>query len=407
MVKLSTVSEFISCLPPPELGQEPPVYRGQANAAWRVDCSAVRRFDASSPTVPAIVGHVLVGYLADLLNGASRYVGSYPELSPGCSELDILAQLQHQGAATGLIDFTLSPVVALWFACNQQLDEDGAVYVLSRSHTRETDEAEVRRRGVLDYFYRSERDWQEYPYVWTPRAAAASRSARQQSVFVLGVSFIRPFRLQKAVVDKNAKEAILNELEADHGVTEEELFSDLPGYARMNSVSRPFDAVRAIQFWINRTERFTGKIEKSQAHVDCGMAYSALGQHDEAVAQYSIALDLDPKNIGAHCNRGTERLGAGNPSGALDDYTTAIRLATESGAGNMEIAKIYHSRSMAHNNLGQIEERWEDLKTARDMGLDFYYNERGERGPRLDPVPEQTENYTMFPPEEAGNPSTK
>ena len=33
------------------------------------------------------------------------------------SPLQLLARLQHFGAATGLLDFSYSPLVALWFAC--------------------------------------------------------------------------------------------------------------------------------------------------------------------------------------------------------------------------------------------------------------------------------------------------
>ena len=49
-------------------------------------------------------------------------------------DLSILAQLQHQGAATSLIDFSDNPLVALWFACKKNLNQDssnGKVFILS------------------------------------------------------------------------------------------------------------------------------------------------------------------------------------------------------------------------------------------------------------------------------------
>ena len=45
------------------------------------------------------------------------------------SDLQRLSVLQHQGAATGLLDFTEYPLVALWFACAERSDKDGKVFV--------------------------------------------------------------------------------------------------------------------------------------------------------------------------------------------------------------------------------------------------------------------------------------
>lgn len=236
---VSTVQEFLDVI---ERGVESRearhLYRGQADARWRVDCSAARRLAAGHGATiePALMGHVLVGYLAQLLNEASRYVGKCPELPTGCSELEILAQLQHQGAATGLIDFTLEPLVSLWFACSGCPAEDAAVYILSRSDLRNTVETEVREHGVLKYFYGAgTKDWDDPPYQWHP-AAMHGRPTSQHSVFVLGIPFLWPALLKKVTIDKSSKQSVLQELQTGYGVTEEQLFPDLAGYAHANWV---------------------------------------------------------------------------------------------------------------------------------------------------------------------------
>ena len=38
-------------------------------------------------------------------------------------DLEIMAELQHYGAATCLIDFTVNPLIALWFACTDHFDK--------------------------------------------------------------------------------------------------------------------------------------------------------------------------------------------------------------------------------------------------------------------------------------------
>ena len=47
-------------------------------------------------------------------------------------DLELLAELQYFGAATCLIDFTRSALVALWFACQQgsQREANGKVFAV-------------------------------------------------------------------------------------------------------------------------------------------------------------------------------------------------------------------------------------------------------------------------------------
>ena len=189
-MKIFDVSDFLACLAGnKEEGSEEDLYRGQADSSWKVDCSAVRRLESCFETKMASrpIGHALVGYLDVLLKESSRFIGTCPELPRGCSDLDLLAQLQHQGAATGLIDFTLNPLVALWFACTGHPEKDGAVYVLSRSKTQEIDEMEVRNSGAISYFYGAGgKDWTELPYVWA--AKSMQGRPRHNSPFLSSVS---------------------------------------------------------------------------------------------------------------------------------------------------------------------------------------------------------------------------
>ena len=347
--------------------------------------------------VPQIVGHTLVAYLANLLNEGSRYIGTCPELPRGCSDLDLLVQLQHQGAATGLIDFSLDPLVALWFACVGYPEHDGAVYILSRSKTQDIDEEEVRRRGLLNYFYGAgAKDWTAPPYVLSPKAIFG-RPASQQSVFILGVPFIWPAFLQKVVIDKIAKKYLLTELRTSHNLTEDKLFADFAGYAQANSSSKPFDTTNTVQFWTDRVKETSERTEKAQAHVDCGMAYSAIGNCERAIEQYTEAINLDSNNIGAYVNRATERRSQGDLTGSLSDYNSAIRICKkyEEDVDKLQVARTYWCRGQVHFLLGCKDQGWADQAHARDLGLPIYYNEKGEQGPRLGLYPEQLEEYKL------------
>lgn len=396
-MKISTVSEFLECLG--DEGASPPecLYRGQADSEWRVDCSAIRRLEASTDQemVLQLSGHLLMGYLDVLLREGSRYIGTCPELPSGSSELDLLAQLQHQGAATGLIDFTLNPLVALWFACTGNTDKDGAVCVLSRSNAQEIDENEVRVRGLLNWFYQAgKNDWNEPLYMWTPKAMHG-RPSSQQAVFVFGVPFIWPSLLKRVVIDKSAKESLTAELRASHNISKESLFADFAGYAQSNSVSKSFDVTRTVQFWAELAKEAVGEVERSRAYANYGMACSAIRQHDSAREQYTQALSINSDNIVAYANRAKEKRLAGDLAGSLEDYNEAIRICTESQRelDRQHLGKLFWERGETYLALDKKEQGFEDLNHSIELGHKMYHYQKGDERAKISHHPASVEEY--------------
>lgn len=398
---ISTVSDYLACLGRKEDdGPTGDLYRGQADSAWKVDCSAVRRLESCLETNLATrtIGHALVGYLDGLLKEAARFIGTCQELPRGCSDLDLLAQLQHQGAATGLIDFTLDPLVALWFACAGHPEKDGAVYVLSRSKTQEIDEMEVRHRGIVSYFYAAGlKDWTDLPYLWTPKSMHG-RPTSQQSVFIFGVPFIWPVLLKKAVIENGMKSSLLEELGTGYGITEEGLFADLAGYAQANGTSKFFDTTRTVQFWIEQTNRMVANTETPRVYVDCGLAYAAIGDHERAVQQFTKAIGVDPAGIVGYANRATAKRSRGDLKGALADYSSAIRnhLEHHSGAGSNQIRAVYWNRGQTHVALGQEDEGYSDMNEALKLGYTLYLNEKNEGEDKINAYPDDANEYELI-----------
>ena len=161
------------------------LYRGQSDADWPVNCSAARRLTTHTPSPLAnpTIRFLLIGYLEELI-GRARMRGFLPDASREVpSDLELMAQLQHQGAATGLIDFTRQPLVALWFACNGSSDKDGAVAVLSGSETEE-----IYRKDDLDRkiraFFEEDKLWS-----WEP-AALGNRIVAQSSFLYLAYQLL-------------------------------------------------------------------------------------------------------------------------------------------------------------------------------------------------------------------------
>ena len=86
------------------------VYRGMANASWKVESAAYRRIGQSHENPPP---SVLQNYIKQLLESAHRR-GFQERQGKSDRDLELLADLQHHGAATCLIDFTTNALIALW-----------------------------------------------------------------------------------------------------------------------------------------------------------------------------------------------------------------------------------------------------------------------------------------------------
>ncbi|MCY3595441.1 MAG: FRG domain-containing protein [Bacteroidetes bacterium] len=377
---INSVREFLDCLPAANgCSSGEFLYRGQADSSWRVDCSAARRLVASQNKNldQGPIEQALVGYLHSLLNEVSRYVGTCAELPPGCTELHMLAQLQHFGAATGLIDFTLDPLKALWFASQGLPDKDGAVYVLPRADLRKIDELDARAHNVLTYFHDLADVWDNPPYVWEPKNIPG-RTFLQQSVFVIGVPFVAPFRLSKCVIAKRAKEELLKELRHDYGIREENLFADLPGFSQANSVSKYLNTNRTMNFWLKKLEDNMDGHSKMGVHLCCALAYSTFRDFDSAIHHYTEVIKLSPQNIAIYLNRAHQLYLRGDLDKALADCDTAIRLHGSSSQDNApeKIAAVHYLKGLIHQTLGNNDQYQADTLKAIECGFKMYWDGR-------------------------------
>ena len=106
------------------------LYRGLANADWEVESSAHRRIKEPQGASPPPI--VFQNYIVQLLESAGLQ-GFRERQDRRLSDLELMAELQHYGAATCLIDFTTNALIALWFACEEKLDKSGKVVAMETS----------------------------------------------------------------------------------------------------------------------------------------------------------------------------------------------------------------------------------------------------------------------------------
>ena len=274
----------------------------------------------------------------------------------------MLAELQHHGAATCLIDFTYSAQIALWFACGQdsktsqdcdsktskdcENPPNGKVFaVYNQLPDFEKVKSKILKNDI-DYFLQDEEN--SPLYHWQPRQQN-NRIIAQQSIFLFG----RPeFEADtECVIEGSSKKKIRIELKQVSGITEAMLFPDFEKFAFLRGVDEPYTGRSAHEYRELARERFNvGEYDKAIDYYnraidqdqDYAEAYYERGQAKHHNEQYSLAvsdfdkfISLNSNHVEAHCYRAEAKFGRGDSDGAREDLETALLLTEESGDSSL------------------------------------------------------------------------
>ena len=215
------------------------LYRGQENEDWQVNSSAYRRLNKEYDSPADVLRYLWQSYLKQIIDEIQlKYPSTYRNLRP----LECMAHLQHNKVATGLIDFTLSPLVALWFACADE-NINGKVVVLENDNDKieEIQTIEALGRDLEAFFDVDQGQW----YRWSPtldsRTVDTERMTMQQSVFLFGLPEMNGDMItQEIIISAVHKESLRTEL-AQMGILEKTLFSDLLGFFERNTSDHSYD----------------------------------------------------------------------------------------------------------------------------------------------------------------------
>lgn len=344
-------------------------YRGQGNSHWLLHSGATRQLigeygDAilQAPDFPQL----FVRYHSETLIEPGRTRGFGSEEGRRLSDLELLAKLQHFGAATGLLDFTWNPLVALWVACECP-STDGKLYVVNtndpirftRVSSEETDQVASSVFSVpsgpplLSY--------------WEPTVSgdASPRILRQRSVFIIGRPLVPTDQetTKDVLIAKEDKPRLLHELET-LDVYQDSLFPDIFGFAQA-SKKRPLPQLTSGEYtrlgnqhYQRReySEAMTAYSEAIKLAPETGMlyllrgnAYAASGSHQAAIDDYDIVIRHIDRLRGVapdavYFNRGNSKAELKDYQGAILDYTEAIRINPSLPAYHYNCANAYVDR---------------------------------------------------------------
>lgn len=186
-------------------------------------------------------------------------------------ELEILTELQHYGGETNLIDFTTDYLIAIFFACDDDLTEeteDGRVILLQKT-------------GLM-----------EKQMIIRPRNPR-HRVIAQKSIFVYPPDgFINVPEDNIVYIPANLKQPMQKYLRQHHGISSETIYNDIHGFITNQSIHQK----ASKEFYLGLTFQYKGYHrepgpEKQQAYKN-------------AIPYYDRAIELNPEDSAAYNNLG-------------------------------------------------------------------------------------------------------
>ena len=222
-------------------------------------------------------------------------------------DFDVLSQIQHNGGATNLIDFTTDYLIALFFACDDQPDQSGRIILLSK-------------------------DGDDYS-IDSP-TSPAQRVIAQKSVFVHpDKGFVES--TDTVLVPASLKQPIIDYLRLHHGISTETVYNDLYGFIQHQDIHKDSYA----EFYAGITladqgnyrlaiQRYKNALNlnprMAAVYSYLGDAHYALGKYDSAISKYELALSFDPENEAVYLNLGLAYAGNRDYRRAIAHYDQAL-----------------------------------------------------------------------------------
>ena len=357
------------------------LFRGQANSEWRLESSADRRLREVSLQDS-------IEYVVTRLVNPARAEGYGYQDGRRLTDLELLAALQHHGAATCLIDFTSNFHIALWFAC-QDHHRDGAVFVVNRGDvdffetiTGERADLEIAKILADDGATDSADDAEgglngPRVFCWTPPTSEV-RFVVQHSSVVFSRRGIPARAYRKICVCSDHKRELLRSLRLYYGLKEQTVFRDFAGFARSQGVGGVAVDRRTATEWFMigrdyfQRRQYAVAIEHYDRAIDLmdppnsayykqrGIAYWAERENELAIKDFSAAIKLDSDNHVYYGLRGKAYRSNRQYEASIRDYDRAIELSPRNSS-------YYHSRGNAKRSLKRFEEALDDYRKMSEV----------------------------------------
>lgn len=296
----------------------PFIYRGESECHERVSSGLYRQF------------HELDDEFFDITEAQERQLKiARAYANDESDDARILAQIQHRGGKTNLIDFTSDLNVALFFACNYSQDKNGRVI-----------------------FFKNQQ-WADYCI--KPAIQPSNMADAQKSLFVDSKKgYIRDEDITVYEIPSELKADILQHLLYVYGIEPSTVYNDISGFIRDQHLFPDFEAD------IYAGEKYF--FEKDYGRAIC---FYTKGLQNPTI-QFMLSEGTVFPNV--HRQRGIANYYAGNCADALDD----LQIFDSHGGDWKEKPEIPQEiRNWFNKNKGarqKEKERQRELQRANDAG---------------------------------------
>lgn len=326
-------------------------------------------------------------YVAYLKNLIIETKSRYPVEYRGFSDLELLAELQHKGAATCLVDFSTNFLNALWFATQDYTNPEPQIgYVFCYDTNTDAIERnnlvflnkDKERRSIEQLISRTSYTLDFHGnrlcrfLLWKP-SNINSRIARQDSIFVFGIEkfdisehpiFILP-------IPPHWKEPIQRVLKDFFGLTAETLYADIAGVATSNGKRDPLRT---------QTKYFNEDILKPEGTFNLGFDSLDIFQKGTSAllkAQYEIALEYFCSFEGSNFVRITRQI-------EREHYSDRYRILS------MLLTELHFSKGICLRHLKKYQDARRSYDKSIETCLDILQHYKDEELPCI------TGNYLSY-----------
>ncbi len=339
-----------------------PIYRGHSSVDYELKSSSFRRLEKKYKNDKNKLKRNISSYHEQLVEEFKSNKYHQSEVGELC-DLEILAKLQHYGAATCFLDFSKNIAVALWFACSSKDDKDGRLYILKNIQdiiNYKIINSEQLKFDISMFFKDFVKNGAENELIksfllWEP-PYLSERILQQDSIFLFSKkedTLDDDEILERVIISKEIKKDVLKILDSLFNINKKTIYKDFHGFALSHAQNEMIDF-----------------IEDGEKFFDMANQYFQSGNNEKAEEYYLKAeSDLEPNSenlIDLYLNMAiiyTNRIGYENLHKALEYQNKAIEISEKVlDVNHPSLATSYNNLSSIYQDLGGEENLHKALK---------------------------------------------